>query len=468
MPLSYKKSPQLSSDMTKLKKEIHTLTSNNIPVMKQIHQGSAFLSTVTGGFASYVHLLGNIFSGSKDIPVIGSFLQMVAMIPKSIEMLSDPKKSIAEKVFSMLFLATIVYLAIAAFIVGSLFAAIVGTVIASIVSVIEGLGLLGKIIEKYQISSAYTKKIAFNELIDQKRIPEDNQFNELFEVRAVELQEAIKKDYLSKEEKEKLTEELNFIEETLKKKNIIIGQDEKSTAFKLRNLYQEREEQLAKLIKKIPLLKSTSVSKDALSEDFQLLQSDILRIDEQINNITATAEQLNAKNMIATEKTLLSISSFSIAMAGTLLSVIGLMMFVSSIAMPAAILGAIVGVGIGLAAISLGKYIIEKIGEHQDAKKQEQKETMQKESILEEALYEYENQLQSKMTPSLDSSHSKYMQDLLTNKPSNEPSPELGKAQQIKPPVVNYDHPVFSRPKTSIAEHDKGSEVTATHNATPP
>ena len=315
MPLNYKKSPLLSSDMTKIKEEIHTLTSKNISTMKQIYQGSTFLSTVAGGFASYVHLLGNIFVGSKDIPVIGFFMQMVAMIPKSIEIISDPKKSAAEKVFSTIFLTTIVSLSLAAFIVGSLFAAIVGTVVASIVTLMEGLGLLGKIIEKYQISAAYNKKIAFNELIDQKRTPENNRFNELFEVRTVELQQAMKKDYLSKEEKEKLQEERDFIEEVIKKKNIVIGQNEESTAFKLRKLYQEREEQLAKLIKKIPLLKSTSVSMDVLSEDIELLQSEILQIDEQINKITAPAEQLNAENMIATEKLLLSVSSFSLKKA---------------------------------------------------------------------------------------------------------------------------------------------------------
>lgn len=466
MPFYRKKNIQLSSEMTNLKKEIDTLNLNNTSTMKQIHQSSGILSTITGGFASSLHLLGNIFSANKNIPVIGFFMQMLSMIPKSIETISDPKKSIAEKVFSTVFLMTIVALSIAAFVVGSLFAAVVGTVLSSIITAMEGLGFIGKVIEKYQLSTAYQKKLAFNKLIDQKITPENNQFDELFETRAVELQEVLKKKNLSTEDKESIKEELNFIEEVLQKRNIVIGQNEENPAFKLQKLYQEREEQLEKLVQKIALTQSTTISADVL-EGIESIQSEILRIDEQINTITAPVEQLNAKNMIATEKVFLSLSSFSTAAAGTVLSVIGLTLFVGSIAMPPALIGALFGIGIGLASISLAKYIGEKIAEHQDAEQEEQKETMQKDAILEEALYEYEYQLQSKMAPSLSSSHSKYMQDLLTKKPVNEPSPEQTKTAHVELSPVNHVHPVFSKPLVSTTEHEKEQEATTTHIATP-
>ncbi|WP_172653479.1 T4SS effector SidA family protein [Legionella fallonii] len=454
--------------MTKIKKEIHAVILKDTPVIKQIHQGSAVLSSIASGIANYVHLLANIFSASKDIPVISFFVQMFAMLPKSIEIITDPKKSIAEKVLSTIFLVTIVSLSVAAFVVGSLFAAIVGTVLASVVALMEGLGLIGKIVEKYQASAAYTKKVAFNDLIDLRKSPENTQFNELFEARAVELKEAIKKKHLSKEEKEGLHEELHFIEEVLQKKNISLGQDEKNTAFKLQSLYRERERQLEKLINKISALKSTSSSINALSDDIQTLQSEILQTDEQINKITVTAEQLNAENMIATEKSLLSISNFGVATAGVLLSVIGLIIAVSSVVMPPVILGALVGVGIGLAAVSLGKFITEKIIEHQEAEEKEEKETMQKETILEEALFEYEYQLQSQMKPSLTSSHSQHMQELITKEPSQTTSPTQDKTVHVPLPAVNYGHPVFKKPLRTPIEQNKEQDVTPTQKATSP
>lgn len=484
MPFNHKKNIPLSSEMTELKKEIHTLHLDNASTMKKIHQGSRVLATIAGGLSSSIHMLGSMLWANKKIPVIGFYIQMLAMIPKAIETLTDPKKSVGEKVFSTVFLATLVSLSIAAFVVGALFAAIVGTVVSSIITAIEGLGLIGKIVEKYQLSNTYQKKRDFNELIDNKKIPENNQFDQLFAVRAVELRELLKKSHISKEDQQKIKEELNFVEEVLQKNNIAIDQTAGSPTAELQNLYKEREVKLAELVQKIAIMKSGSATQtDTFSEEIQLIQNDILRIDEQINDITAPVEVLNAKNMIATEKVFLSMTNFSVALSGTLLSIIGLVMFASAAVMPPAIIGGVVGLGIGLSTISFAKYIGEKIADYQDAAQQEKKEKVQKEAILEEALYEYELNPSLKVALSLGSGNTKRILDLLTSQPANQPREKSAPEQSQTLPVtsspvtptpvlvnpvnpVHFANPVFAKQLTSTVTHEQ--ETTTTPRTTYP
>lgn len=140
----YRKRPQLSEQMSQLKKKIHAQRLHSIPLRQQVHTGSTILSTISTGIANSVNLLSSILTANKDIPVVGFFLQMLAMIPRSISTLSDPDKSVGEKIFAGVLIGTIVSLSVAAFIIGSIVATILGTAAALFITVMESINLVAQ------------------------------------------------------------------------------------------------------------------------------------------------------------------------------------------------------------------------------------------------------------------------------------------------------------------------------------
>lgn len=312
-----------------------------------------------------------------------------------------------------------------------------------------------------QTARRYNKKRDVEELIAQRQVP-DGKFDDLLEIRAIELRHLLTNKVLVPEEKQALLAESKFIEKLLNDKNIIIADNPKSSAFVLQDLYKKRDQCLTKLIEQMALIDSKATPIPI--KDIQSLQEQILLIDKQISKITPSIEQLNIENMVADEKLALAFSSFFLAAAGSMLSVTGLLLVLGSVAFPPVIAPILIGFGIGMAAVSLAKFATEKFAEHQDANDKQKSSTNHKEFILEEALYGYEYELNPDNPGVGISSHAKYMQELL---PQNEPVVTMPFDASLKEPPTTYQNPVFKKhvPSTEITN---SPEKTPIDDVTPP
>lgn len=408
----------LSNKMKKLKEEIQNQTSQSESLLHKVHKSSSFASTVLSGINNVFGLIAGFLSAYKEVPVVGGILQLIAMVPKSIAIMTDPEKSKQEKIITASLIAVLLGLAITAFVLGSVAALIIGVVIASIVTVLEGAGFIGQAVAKYQTHNALKTKLEFNLFLEHRIAPEGNTHDELFEIRAVELLHELEKPNLQKKDQIRFTEELSFINEVLKKKDIIPGSNKDNPAFKLQELYNTRKEQLSELVQKIAL-KDTAVDESDLQKHLdaiQVLQKKLIKTDDDIENITRPIEKLTDDNAKANEKLAFSYATFALAGAGTIFSVIGLLLVVGSVAAPPFVLPLLVGFGVGMAAISLLKWTAEKIAQYEDKKIQTQKSQLHEELILDEALNGYDRQINPEQSLTGESSHSVHMQKLLTSK----------------------------------------------------
>ncbi|WP_298623989.1 T4SS effector SidA family protein [uncultured Legionella sp.] len=474
-----KHSLPLSESMNQLKEEIHKQTKNEQMLLEQVHQGSNIASTISTGVSSFFSVISSILNANKSLPVVGFFLQMVSLIPKSISVLTDPKTSIPQKLFATGMLVTIGALSITAFTMGAMAAAIIGTVVSSMITVLEGVGLLGASINKYQTSNAYDKTNAFNEALELRQIPDGEEYDELLEIRAVELKHKLAQKHLSEDKENKLAEERDFIADVLQEKNITIGSDKEKPPALLQELYKKRDEKLAELVSTIATFNS-NVTTDNQLEEIQTLQNDIVEIDNEIEKITPSIKKLAFDNSVSNEKVAFSVGTTSMATAGTLLSVIGIMLIAGSVAAPPFVLPALIGFGITLSAISFIKWGIENLSARQDAEFAEQKLEAQKESILDEALVGYEHQLNNKIAPKATpaqapvstepSSHSTMhnaMKKALPISPSTHQSdPQVEPSIEKKPPVP-LDQSQYKQQIKELRENALPTENAASNNFTP-
>ena len=466
-----KKNIQLSDDMNQLKKQIHEAALKEETLLNDLYQGG---KTAASGTVTTLNFISSILKSNQHIPLAGFAIQMLLTLVNAIEVITDSKTSIAAKILATSFLGTIAALSIAAVVVGGFAAAIIGTVVSSIATVIEGIGLLGKAIAKYQTSQDYDNKNEFLELVKLRQVPEGDKFNELFKIRAIELEHEITNEHLTKGEIKKLSKERDFITEVLKNKNIAVDENKDTSAPTLEELYKNREEKLAELVS---LVGPTTLNKNI--DGIKLLQEEILTIDEQIKEITAPIEKLALDQLVANEKLALSVGNTSMSAFGLVMSVIGIVLIVGSVAAPPFVLPALIGLGIAMSTLSLIKWGMEKVMERQDTKEMEQKAAEHKESILDEALFNYEHQLNNNITVAVapevsndsESSHSKYMQTLMTaNLPESSPVPKVD--LPIEPSVEKnsdkkFDHHEFKKQITAMKETTSPPEETTLNNLTP-
>lgn len=404
----------LSIDMTKLKKRIkkHKL---NTPVEQKIHENSSYATKIMYGITNVFNVISAFLNSYREIPLIGGALQLLAIIAQSISIVSDPKKSITEKIVSSVLIATLVTLSIIAFTLGALAAAIIGTIVSSVITIIEGAGFFGKIVEKFKLSNSYKLKKEFTELVDNRTEPKNNRYNKLFEIRAIELRHELEKPNLNKSEKKQLNDELNFINEVLKNKKIIPGKNKNRAASKLQKLYAKRSSQLQSLVDKIALINSASKhsEQNALLNEIKSLQKKIITTDNRIKKITPRISKLEQDNQNSTLKLLLSYTTFAIAGAGTILSVTALLVAAGTIIAPPFMLPVVAAIGVVMAITSLIKWTAEKITEMEEAQLKAKETAAHEEAILDEALNAYDRELNPDSASH--SSHAKHMKNLLSD-----------------------------------------------------
>nr|WP_052117598.1 T4SS effector SidA family protein [Legionella norrlandica] len=265
--------------------------------------------------------------------------------------------------------------------------------------------------------------------------PDGIQYNNLFEIRAIELEHELEKTTLTHAKKDQLNEELQFIHTVLKKKGITTGQNENNTVSKLNQLYKERKKQLKKLVDKISLFNSITADgkeKKLLSEEIKSLQKEITKTDTNIEKITPSLDKIEKDNLKANADIAISYSTFAIAGAGTLFSVLALLTVIGAVTAPPIMIPIITGFGALLAVIGLMKWTAEEIAGMEESQLKAQMTALHEENILDEALNIYDQQLGSNLA---DSSHAKYMKDLLsanTNEVSNGSSLTIDVASKLE------------------------------------
>lgn len=441
----------LSHEMQELKENIEKQMHENKTLLDQIHRKSSTAELIISGISNAFSVLAGFLSNYKEVPVIGGIIQFASIIAKSISILTDTRKSRTEKIMSSALVVTVLGLSITAIVLGAIAALIIGIVATAIMVVLEGLGFLNQIINKFKTAKTYVAKKEFNELIKQGIIePFFEKYHEQLAIRAIELDYEISRPALPKSERNNLIEELEYINRILKDNCSTIETDMSKSPYKLNQLYQQRTVQIKELEENVALMASTPSSPDTIAEKIRTLQNDIVTTENDISKITLPIDVLKKKNVLESEKLMLSYTNIAIASAATIFSVIGLLLALGTIAAPPIMLSIIGGIGIGMAVIGLIKWAAERIAALMDAKEECRKVTEQKELILEEALNGYYISQNPGANLVGASSHSSHMHVILTSAPEKVPGdilrpnskPEAAAGRDITQPAMDHETPI--------------------------
>lgn len=418
MSKQLRKRPILSARMQLLKENLDTLRFEKKSLLEQVHEGSKLANLILTGINRVFSVIAAFLTSFKEIPIIGSIIEGIASIPYAITYITDPTRSIKEKLLSGALLLVVVALAITAFALGTVTSLIFGLATASVFFIMEGYWLGNRIFNKYQSSKDYAQQKEFMDLVQERKIPEGNEFDERFEVRAVQLQHEISTFNLSKKRKDKLQDELDFINGVLGKKNIITGSNPENDASQLSQLYIIQKEQIDALAEVVSLVTAETVLEGhcEVLDEIQKLQKEILVTETDITGIIQPVQSLKYENELATAKLALALPNFATAGIGVGISIVALLIGLGTIAAPPIFLPVGIGLSIGLAVISLGKWIAEKLTEQEDKEYRDKQEGYLKDIILDEALISYEKSTYPTQSGTLgNSSHTKHMQELLTD-----------------------------------------------------
>ncbi|MBL7479200.1 T4SS effector SidA family protein [Legionella bononiensis] len=457
MAKDLKQQSRLSEKMQRLKNNILALLLERKSLMEKVYEGSRFATIITTGISNVFNVIASFLSSFQSIPIIGGIFQGIAAIPQAISFISDPKITLAQKAISGLLLAVVGGIALTAFLLGSVATLIFGTVLSSVLTLLEGYYFTYRVIDKFQKSKRYNERNEFMTLIEERRYPEDDKYNDQLEIRAVELKHALAGNGLSKDKKRKIEDELGFINGVLNKKGIVIGENPESTASQLSELYKIHKEQLQELTEKLSLITEETKLEghNEILDEIQKIQKAILTTEEDIAYITKPINELLFENEMATDKLGLSFSNFALSAAAAIVSILGLLVGVGVVVAPPTLVPVMLGIGISLAVVGLVKWIAEKITQQTERNYLAKKEEHQKVTILEESLYAYEHTRYKNHSASIvDSSHSKYMQDLLEQKNTIETEKEPAETSSLKP---NEQLTFFGSKKDDSAKHPEDS-----------
>ena len=324
---------------------------------------------------------------------------MLAIIPTSISIILDPKKTLGQKALAFLILIPIVALSIAAFTVAALPAAIIGTSIAAFFTVMELIKLVIVSVEKHQARTDYNKMKAFNEALDTAL--ETKNFEgidrDLLDVRVLELQHRKDKPGLSHDEKISIPKKLDTIQEYLEQNKRLTEETKDKPVGKLKELYKNREHRLLQLADQVSLIKFAQKEKRDYKDNLDTvkeLQDMILQIDEEIDTITQPIEKLKLRNLVADETIARTSTNLLMAIAGLTLSIIGLLVIAGGAAAAPAALAPITSIiGGTISVFLLAKWGAEKIAADNDALALEKRNEDQLDDILDEALYSYDAEI---------------------------------------------------------------------------
>lgn len=400
MTYPHKKHVILSDQMDELKHRINLLKQKQkSSFTDKINKKGNLSKLILEGLQKTLDFFTSMLAFSKELPIIGFAIRMISAIPNAMTTLTDKKSSIGTKIFAMTMLLATTGLGIAAFVLGGIVAAGIGLAFAALGTLIEGISLLGSIVDKYQSAKAYKEKKVFTDLME-KRDPsafDSEVYKDRLEVRALELNYLLNKP--SSLSHVQIEDELEFIHKICTQRGWNqSSSSEDSPATKLSRLYQDREDMLLYLEKIIKIIdkedkEGKNIEESKLIALVSNLQHEIAEIDEDIEKITEPLHKLKQKNLLANEAIAKSYTNFALGGVGVIFSAVGLMVFLGTLAAPPIAATILLGFGIGLATFALIKWGAELYADKKDEKILKERAQEHEETILEEALDCYSHDL---------------------------------------------------------------------------
>ncbi|WP_115712770.1 T4SS effector SidA family protein [Legionella sainthelensi] len=346
----------LTEDMKKIKSKIKELDSKTkLPIQVRIYKKNNRIKNVINGAINIFNVIADALKSSKSIGIIGFAINMLATIPSSIAIITNPNKTIREKSKALMNLIAITSISIVAFIVGVKMAAIFAIVASTITLIFKSKEFINCILNKCQQSPPH----------------QESQRAELAR-NAVELQHMIKRGINAQSNQEILDKIIHILGDELK----AIKNNPNSSAYKLKKR-NKKMEQLSTLAYQ-PNLQAQDI------EQIKLLQKEIIILDKEIESISHSAEIHHLKVLQSNENLARSYSTFALSVAGVVFATLGLLLVgvtVSPILTPI-----MLSISIGIATFNLLKWTVEKYAYFKDITKTYQNEEYQKEDILNEAL----------------------------------------------------------------------------------
>lgn len=415
MPKQARNPTDIANKIKALKEHLQSLQIEKKTLQDKIFEGSTKASVVFTGINNVFNLISSsLAAAGKNIPLAGPILGLISIIPKSIALLVNPKSSRSNKIVSALILSALIGISLAAIIIGSTFALIIGLVFTVGLTLAEGFNLIIRSINKYQSSKAYNLKSEFNELVEQHIIPTSDQFDELFQIRAIELEHELTRYDLHHEDKVNLAKELIFIHKVLHTKNKPINQQVHGNAATLQQLYIQRKEQVTELSNQIAQITPTATLDDSqeLLDKIKLLQKELFTNEERIQAITKPIDLLEYNDLLNAEILTLAISAVTLAAGSTIISALILTLALGSVPAPQIALPILIGLGVAIASGGLLKWAAKKYSQYEDTQFKTQTIEAYKEIFINEALINYQHELLTNKTPG-NSSYVNQMQELL-------------------------------------------------------
>lgn len=305
-----------------------------------IYKRSRIATLIADGFKNFTIFLEQL----KNIPFVGGIVQLLALLPRTVSILADPKKSFTEKMISVSIISSLIILSIMAFFLKTIGALILGVVIGSVMSFIDLMLVSKTTKKKLQTSSVYHDKKAFLELIKNRIRFKDKYFNEQAEIRCLELEHQSELAPLNSEAQN----DLRYLNSILPKDWI-----ENKSKHPLKQLYEQRRLALLELGKQFE-----DITSKPYDENTSLNFDEIIKIDKQISKYTKPLDQLKLENAFANKRIFITYANLAIALTSTAVSIIALLAGMSVLVAPPIFLPLMVVVGVSLAVLGLSRWLV--------------------------------------------------------------------------------------------------------------
>jgi hypothetical protein len=415
MTYPHKKHVILSSDMDHLKSKINEDKEKQKSFTETVHKGGKLARYLVEGLQNILGLVRPFFRAVEEVRILGFAFQMLSVIPNAVITLTDKNSSRIKKTFALLILLTTTGLGITAFTLGGVVAAGIGLAFASLATLFAGVSFIASLINKYQTSKAYKEKKEFIDLLHNRDIDSlDNDFyRERLEIRTLELEQLLEQSSDLSTEKEELefintircktkyelpqvdNRFLRILNSVRRKMGLTELPPDDSPVTKLSKLYVKHKSYVVYLaaIIKVVDQKRGKEGDPLLIDLVSAIQHRIAKIDKDIERITEPLHQLEQNNHLADQTIVKSYTNLALGSVGVMLSTIGFILLLGTVAMPPFMGTVLLGFGIGLAVFGAIKWGVELYIKRENEKLKKERSEENEEIILEEALNSYDYDL---------------------------------------------------------------------------
>ncbi|KTD75271.1 T4SS effector SidA family protein [Legionella waltersii] len=378
----------------KLKKTIFDYHHDRKSVTDLIQEGSETSGTILSGIQHFFQVFASTLAAmGHSIPYVGGILALLSLVPKSIAILLDKKKSVKEKVISAVLLTILFGLVLTATVLGASSAVLIGAVASGVVVIFEGVGLVGKLLVRNKLNQQISLHQRFEDGIKKGNLSlESNEFDELIALAFTQ------SSYKVTHGKEKDQSSI-YLEQLMKQKGIDLNQFE--SVKRLVELYSIKDELMGNLKAKFIALeeqKSKEEKENTLREIHEI-KLELYKNKQDISEYTHNSNALMMERSKLNDQIALSKASIGVAGAGCLLSVAAFLLISGIIAAPPVAITVVLSLAVVVVVAGLLKFAAEKFIEYDHKKMDLAKQAKDEDRLLEQALYRYGKEKQEKITP---------------------------------------------------------------------